>query len=98
MIVRILGEGQFEVPDDVLGALDKLDAELNAAMEAGEEERFGQALEALAERVRSSGKELDATTIVPSNLTVPHPGATIAEVQELLASDTGDAQAATEGV
>ncbi|MGO9557588.1 MAG: PspA-associated protein PspAA [Acidimicrobiales bacterium] len=98
MIVRILGEGQFEVPDDVLGSLEELDAQLNAAMEAEEEERFGQALEALAEAVRSSGQELDPTTIVPSDLTVPHKGATIAEVRELLASDTGDAQTATEGV
>ena len=37
MIVRIAGEGQFELPEDVAGSLNELDNEAVAAVEAGKE-------------------------------------------------------------
>jgi hypothetical protein len=92
MIVRILGEGQFEVQESEIGALEELDASLAAAIEAGDEEKFTTVLASLAEKVRSAGTALDAGTIVSSDLTVPHEGASIDEVRHLLASeDAGDA-------
>jgi hypothetical protein len=89
MIVRILEEGQFEVPDSELGALEDLDAKLAAAIEANDVETFTEVLSRLAERVRSSGTPVDASTIVSSELTIPHEGASLDEVKRLLAS--GDA-------
>jgi PspAA-like protein len=40
MIVRISGEGQFELADDIAQRLNELDNEAVAAVEAGEEQRF----------------------------------------------------------
>ena len=87
MIVRILEEGQYEVPDSEIGELEELDAKLAAAIERNDGEGFSQVLLQLAERVRTTGTALDAGTIVSSELTVPHKGASLDEVKHLLASE-----------
>ena len=43
MIVRILGEGQWDVTDDHLVELNKLDDELEKAVETGDEQVFASA-------------------------------------------------------
>jgi len=92
MIVRILEGGQFEVPDSEIGALEELDAQLAATIERNDGEGFSAALAKLAEKVRTTGTALDPTTIVSSDLTVPHDGASLEEVRHLLASeDAADA-------
>jgi hypothetical protein len=92
MIVRILEGGQFEVPDSEIGALEELDAKLASAIERNDDEGFSAALTKLAEMVRTTGTALDPTTIVSSDLTVPHDGASLEEVRHLLASeDASDA-------
>jgi predicted HAD superfamily Cof-like phosphohydrolase len=92
MIVRILGESQYEVDADTATKLEQLDGALAAAIESGDEEGFASTIHKLHEMVRSAGSEVSAETIVPSDLTVPHSGASLAEVRELLASEesTGD--------
>ena len=42
MIVRILGEGQFELPDGDAERLNTLDNEAVAAVEAGDEAKFAE--------------------------------------------------------
>lgn len=92
MIVRILGEGQYELDDGMTADLDRLDAELNTALEGGDDAGFDRVLTELAERIRSSGRPLEPDRIVPSDLTVPAAGSTIEEVQKLLTSeDLGEA-------
>ena len=44
MIVRILGEGQYDVSDEAIDRLNELDAAVEAAVEAGDEAAFAQAL------------------------------------------------------
>lgn len=85
MIVRILGEEQFELSDDHRASLDELDKQLAAAMDAGDDATFGLVLAALITNVRADGHPIDATRFVPSDLTVPHEGASLSEVRELLA-------------
>jgi hypothetical protein len=87
MIVRVLGEGQFDVDQASLESLEALDAKLFATIEVGDEAGFADTLQALITAVRTHGKPLDPTTITPSDLTVPHEGATLAEVRELLNSE-----------
>jgi hypothetical protein len=87
MIVRILGEGQLQVPDDEAGALDLLDEELLRAVESGDEERFRQALAALLDKARRSGTPLPDDSIVPSELVLPSADAGLAEVRDLLGDD-----------
>ena len=87
MIVRIGGEGQFEVPDEHLGELNRLDDDLAKAVDAGDEAQFKTALEALLASVRTVGRELPADHIGPSELVLPSPDSTIEEVREVLGDE-----------
>ena len=62
MIVRILGEGQYDVSDEALDRLNELDAAVEAAVEAGDVDAFGTALAALLDGVRTVGVPHDAET------------------------------------
>ena len=97
MIVRILGEGQYELPESELGTLEALDNDLNTAIEAEDESAYETALQALVERVRSSGSLLDPGVLVPSDLTVPQEHSTLADLRELLSSEPDTAGTVTEG-
>jgi hypothetical protein len=85
VIVRILGEGQFRVDDDVAARLSALDTELDAAVEAGNEPSFKTVLEASVSLVRDSGARVPDDTFVTADLILPFSDATLAEVRQLLA-------------
>jgi hypothetical protein len=87
MIVRILGEGQFDVPDASVQALNELDSEVEAAVENGDEAVFRTALEALLAGVRDHGTAHAADSLDESDLILPPGDATLDEVRELLADD-----------
>ena len=59
MIVRILGEGQLEVPESAVSELNELDGALEAAVEHNDEAAFRPALAALLARVREVGSPTD---------------------------------------
>jgi hypothetical protein len=87
VIVRILGEGQLDVPEAELQALNALDDELQSAAESSDEAKFTASLSALLNRVREVGRPLADDEIVPSELVLPAGDATLAEVRELLSDD-----------
>ncbi|HTE68559.1 MAG TPA: hypothetical protein VK942_07355 [Actinomycetes bacterium] len=87
MIVRISGEGQFEVPDGHTDELNRLDEDLTKAVDADDEARFKSALEALLTSIRSAGQELPADHLGPSHLVLPSPDSTIHEVREVLGDE-----------
>jgi hypothetical protein len=88
VIVRILGEGQLDVPDAEIDALNVLDDQLQEAVETSDEQRFRTALESLLGKVRSSGRPLPADELVSSGLILPGADASLDEVRALL-SDEG---------
>ncbi|MEE4544457.1 hypothetical protein V2S66_21065 [Streptomyces sp. V4-01] len=87
MIVRILGEGQWQVDDEHLQELNVLDGWLEQAVEDGDGTAFAHALTALLYSVRDLGTRLPAERIVPSELILPDADATMERVRELLAGD-----------
>jgi len=87
MIVRIAGEGQYEVEDSALDKLNTLDSAVERALEAGDEQTFRTSLTTLLDEVRKIGKPVDEDQIVPSDLLLPHAEATIDEVRELLGEE-----------
>ncbi|MFD7097033.1 hypothetical protein ACFV0B_31735 [Streptomyces xanthophaeus] len=87
MIVRIMGEGQVELGDEHLPELNKLDDELLAEMEGGDEDGFRRTLGALLEAVRRLGEPLPDEALEPSELILPAPEATLDEVKEMLKDD-----------
>jgi hypothetical protein len=91
VIVRILGEGQYTVPDDQHGALEKLEAAIDQAVDSGDEGDFATALAALTTEVRRIGEPLADDAFAPSDLVVPFADATLAETKALLA-DHGESE------
>ena len=86
MIVRIMAEGQLEIPDDQLDHLNELDADLETAVATGDEAGFRKAMSALLDAVRSCGTALADDVLVDSDFIMPPADASLAEVRELLSS------------
>lgn len=87
MIVRIMGEGQFEVPQERVDELNRLDQELQKAVDEDDEDAFGTALQGLLSSVRAAGTELPEDYLGPSELVLPSPDSTIEEVRAVLGEE-----------
>jgi hypothetical protein len=87
MIVRVLGEGQLEVGDDVLEHLNSLDNAVEAAVESGDEVAFSEALDGLLQAVRQHGRPLPDDALVPSDAILPAPDVSLAQVRDLLGDE-----------
>ncbi|MFJ5528571.1 hypothetical protein [Streptomyces sp. NPDC093261] len=87
MIVRIMGEGQVKLDDTHFTELNKLDDELLREMQRDDEEGFRRTLNALLDAVRRLGAPLPDDSLEPSELILPSPEATLAEVREMLNDD-----------
>jgi len=88
VIMRILGEGQYEIADQHLQELNELDSALQAAVDAGDEAAFTTALSALLGTVRRLGTPLADEVITPSDLVLPDADTSLSQVRNLL-SDEG---------
>jgi hypothetical protein len=87
MIVRILGEGQWDVAEEHLTELNRLDDEVEAAVENGDEVTFSNTLAALLDAVRKAGSVLPDDSLEDSDLILPPADASLDEVRRLLAED-----------
>lgn len=94
MIVRVLHDRQYSVPEEAVGRLEELDLALDEAMRGMDEAGFSAVLSELVRTVRETGKPLPADRLVPSDRTVPDPDSTIAELRTLL-DDSVDPLAAS---
>jgi hypothetical protein len=84
VIVRILGEAQYEIPDGERDALGSLDAAVAKAVDNEDSDAFTQALAELTSAVRRLGTPLADDDFAPSDLVVPFPDATLQETKVLL--------------
>jgi hypothetical protein len=87
MIVRLMGEGQYEVDDDLASQLNELDETALEALEANDEERLDGILEQMAEIVRSRGSQLSDDDLHPSDAIIPPVDLTLEETRELMSDD-----------
>ena len=63
MIVRISGEGQFSIDDAATAELNRLDSELEAAVNRSDEAAFTEALRGLLDCLERRGETAEATLI-----------------------------------
>ncbi len=70
-VIRIMGEGQFEVDESILERLNELDNQIVAEVERDNEPRFRELLAEMIELVKRSAKPLDDSEIVPSDIIIP---------------------------
>jgi hypothetical protein len=71
MIVRISGEGQWRLDDDVRTRVNELDNAAVAAVEAGDEPGFHGSFDALLSMVRADGARLAGDDLHPSDVILP---------------------------
>lgn len=81
MIVRIATEGQYELAEDDVEALNALDREAVAACGAGAEQHFHEAFERLLEFVRTKGHPVDEDHLGGSDLILPPPDVSLEEAK-----------------
>jgi hypothetical protein len=87
MIVRILEEGQYEVPDDRLDALNALDQRVMDAIDREESGSFQEALAQLLAGVRESGSAVPDDFLGASDLVLPGDGSSLDDVKGMLTDE-----------
>jgi PspAA-like protein len=84
MIVRLMGEGQWRISEDLRQRLNALDAEVEQAVKAGDEATMRAKLRELAGLVKSEGERLAEDDLSPSDAIVPPDDLSLDEAHELL--------------
>jgi hypothetical protein len=79
VIVRIATESQYRLPEDDAAALNELDNEVVAAVEAGDEDRFHELFEQMLELVRRDGTPLGEDELEESDVILPPPDTSFVE-------------------
>ena len=81
MIVRISGEGQWELPDADAERLNQLDNQAVAAVEAGDEDKFHELWNQMLDLVTSDGTEVPDEELVESDVILPPRDSTFDEAK-----------------
>ena len=71
MIVRISGEGQFKLPDEVRERLNELDNRAVSAVEQGDETGFKELWSQMLEIVSSDGNRIGDDELLASDVILP---------------------------
>lgn len=87
MIVRIVGEAQYRVPDSERDRLNQLDDGIVAAVSANDEAKFRADYDALLTLVRTKGTTLPADELAVSNVVLPPADLTFAEAERIFAGE-----------
>ncbi|RJK96913.1 PspA-associated protein PspAA [Vallicoccus soli] len=87
MIIRILGDGQYLVPDDAVEQLQALDDALEEAVATDDDDTFRRALTGLLDHVRQAGELLPDEDLDASDAILPGDDAHVDEVRALLLDD-----------
>jgi hypothetical protein len=81
VIVRIAGEGQFQLPDEDAERLNELDNRAVAAAEQGDETGFRELWSQMLELVTSDGNALADDELIESDVILPPRDISFAEAQ-----------------
>ncbi len=87
MIVRLMGEGQYEVDEALVQELNTYDDRAVAALEREDEVELDDLLDAMWELVRNRGNRLPDADLSPSDLIIPPSDLTLEETRELFSED-----------
>lgn len=87
MIVRVLHEGQYELPAEALGRLRRIDDQLMESLTAGDQQTFAERRDALVALVRSEGRPVAVDVLRESDLVLPHADITFEEARRLFTTE-----------
>jgi hypothetical protein len=86
VIIRILGEGQFQVPDSELDEINRLDAALEVALRTPDPD-VQPALDALLAHVRAVGTRPAEHELLESDVVLPFADASEDDIRDMLGDD-----------
>ena len=87
MIVRLMGEGQFEVADDLMARLNELDDQAQAAADAEDEPELDRVLDEMWQAVQAEGERLLDDDLSPSDAAIPPSDLTLEETKQLFSEE-----------
>ncbi len=87
MIVRILTEGQYELDAAQWDRLNEIDNRMVKLVEQEDAAGFDRAFHEAVEFIRSAGRRLADHELAPSDVVLPAPDSTFAEVKELFVGE-----------
>ena len=87
MIVRLSGEGQYRVADDVVQQLNELDDKAQAAVDAENEPELDRTLDEMWALVRRAGEPLPDEDLSPSDFVIPPSDLTLEETKRLFSHE-----------
>ncbi|MBI4300090.1 MAG: hypothetical protein HY677_03065 [Chloroflexi bacterium] len=87
MIVRILSEGQFELSDSLREQLNALDNRLVDVIAADDERAFESTFREMVGLVLARGRRLEDIYLGPSDVVLPAPDSTLAEVKDMFVGE-----------
>ena len=87
MIVRILTEGQFDLPGSFFDDLNALDNKLVEVVELADVDQFSTLLKEMLDMVRDNGKPVPLDELVESDVVLPAPDITIEEAGDLFTGE-----------
>jgi hypothetical protein len=87
MIVRLMGEGQYRIDDDLRERLNELDERAVTALDQEDEPALDRMLDEMAQLVRDRGERLPDEDLSPSDLVIPPSDLTLEETRQLFSEE-----------
>ena len=87
MIVRVAGEGQYEIDETMMERLDSLDQQALAALDRGDEPELDRYLDEMGALVRENGRKLAVDELASSDVVIPPSDLTLEETRRLVAKE-----------
>ena len=87
MIVRILSEGQFNLPGAHIDELNEIDNQMVEAVESEDRESFDRLLKEMLDLVREKGAEVPVEELIESDLILPEADLTLEEAEHIFIGD-----------
>jgi hypothetical protein len=87
VIVRLMGEGQYRVDDELVQRLNELDDRAQAATDAEDEPTLDRILDEMAALVREQGEAMPDDDLSASDILVPPSDLTLEETKRLISHE-----------
>jgi hypothetical protein len=87
VIVRLMGEGQFRLPDELSERLNELDNRAQAAVEAEDEPALDRLLDEMWHFVQGEGERLPDDELIVSDAAIPPSDLTLEETRRLFSAE-----------
>ena len=87
MIIRILGEGQFRLDDNLVNKVNKIDNQIVDHVQKGNKAEFHRDLAKLISTVKELGEPLDPVEIIQSDIIIPPEDLSLEEARKVFCED-----------